>query len=303
MSGVPPDGLVGWLKAAGEPTRLRLLTLCAEGAMSVSDLAATLRQSEPRISRHLRILSDAGLVTRQRQGQWVQYELGSEEGTRPFVMGVLCQSDPRDATLARDRITARSVRQAGEVASGTRLGRALAAFCRDTAVSVDGPVCVLGARHPELLQSATALGTATVAFAGTRRATQALRAWVQRAELPCRVREARATVTASELVRAGAPFAGVVLDATGGDGRDLTDSLAGLREALRPQARAWIFAGYESLEGQRVVEHPLARLRRLLQDAGLACERLSPLEADGEHVLAAVARRAATTPQAERGVA
>jgi hypothetical protein len=63
----------------------------------------------------------------------------------------------------------------------------------------------------------------------------------------------------------------------------------------------WIFERYESLEGsrERIVEHPLARLRRLLGAAGMICERLSPLEADGEHVLAAVARAAA----GERGEA
>jgi hypothetical protein len=63
---------------------------------------------------------------------------------------------------------------------------------------------------------------------------------------------------------------------------------------LAPGGRLWIFERYESLERsrERVVEHPLARLRRLLGDAGLTCERLSPVEADGQHVLAAVARPA-----------
>jgi hypothetical protein len=55
-----------------------------------------------------------------------------------------------------------------------------------------------------------------------------------------------------------------------------------------------VFQRYESLEsvGERIVEHPLARLRRLLEVAGLHCERLSPIEADGEHVLAAAVRPA-----------
>ncbi|HEV7717066.1 MAG TPA: hypothetical protein VGO53_15825, partial [Steroidobacteraceae bacterium] len=63
------------------------------------------------------------------------------------------------------------------------------------------------------------------------------------------------------------------------------------KRALAPGGRLWLFERYDSLEGsrERVVEHPIARVRRLLNDAGLACERLSPIEADGEHVLAAVA--------------
>ena len=66
-----------------------------------------------------------------------------------------------------------------------------------------------------------------------------------------------------------------------------------------------MFERYESLEGsrERVVEHPLARLRRLLGDASLVCERLSPLEADGEHVLAAVARPLVVAAAAEAGAA
>ena len=57
-----PANIVRWLRAAGEPTRLRLLALCADTALSVSDLARALRQSEPRVSRHLKILCESGLL-------------------------------------------------------------------------------------------------------------------------------------------------------------------------------------------------------------------------------------------------
>lgn len=80
--------------------------------------------------------------------------------------------------------------------------------------------------------------------------------------------------------------------------------LAAGRRALSPGGRILLFERYDSLESPRkpgtgtarVVEHPLARLRRLLGEAGLACERMSPIEADGQHVLAAVASPAAQTP-------
>jgi hypothetical protein len=68
----------------------------------------------------------------------------------------------------------------------------------------------------------------------------------------------------------------------------------------------WLFERYESLEisrdkaKEKVVEHPLARLRRVLGDAGLSCERLSPIEADDEHVLAAVAAPATNKEQVRR---
>src|SRR5690348_2793523 len=67
--------LVGALRAAGETTRLRLLALLAEGEHSVKDLTEILGQSQPRVSRHLKLLADAGLVTRNAEGAWAYYRL------------------------------------------------------------------------------------------------------------------------------------------------------------------------------------------------------------------------------------
>ena len=67
--------LVGVLKAAGEGTRLRLLALLADGEHSVKDLTEILGQSQPRVSRHLKLLADAGLVTRNAEGAWAYYGL------------------------------------------------------------------------------------------------------------------------------------------------------------------------------------------------------------------------------------
>src|ERR671937_1247387 len=63
------------LKAAGEATRLRIVALLAEAELTVSDLTAILRQSQPRISRHLRLLSEAGLIDRFREGSWAFFRL------------------------------------------------------------------------------------------------------------------------------------------------------------------------------------------------------------------------------------
>ncbi|HLY53634.1 MAG TPA: metalloregulator ArsR/SmtB family transcription factor, partial [Steroidobacteraceae bacterium] len=73
MDTMSPARMLAWLKAAGEPSRLRLLALCIERSLSVSDLAHALRQSEPRVSRHLKILCAAGLLSRTREGQRVRY--------------------------------------------------------------------------------------------------------------------------------------------------------------------------------------------------------------------------------------
>ena len=74
------DALNGALKAAGEETRLRILALLAEAELTVSDLTDILRQSQPRISRHLKLLAEAGLVARFREGTWAFFRLAESGG-------------------------------------------------------------------------------------------------------------------------------------------------------------------------------------------------------------------------------
>ena len=74
------DDLVTALKAAAEPTRLRILLLLASGELNVKDLTLILGQSQPRISRHLKLLSEAGLVERSTL---MTYEIIEFEPTPP----------------------------------------------------------------------------------------------------------------------------------------------------------------------------------------------------------------------------
>ena len=73
---------VAALKAMAEPTRLRVLVLLASGELNVKDLTGILGQSQPRISRHLKLLAEAGLVERAPEGSWVYFRLaeGGEGG-------------------------------------------------------------------------------------------------------------------------------------------------------------------------------------------------------------------------------
>lgn len=72
------DSLLSGLRAAAEPTRLRLLALCAEGEATASDLVRILGQSQPSVSRHLKLLCEAGLLDRFREGSWAFYRLADE---------------------------------------------------------------------------------------------------------------------------------------------------------------------------------------------------------------------------------
>src|SRR5713101_2736595 len=90
--------LLAALRAAAEPTRLRLLVLCARGELTVSELAQILGQSQPRVSRHLKLLCDAGLLDRFREGSWVFYRLSgaSPAGALARQLVATCgETDPR----------------------------------------------------------------------------------------------------------------------------------------------------------------------------------------------------------------
>ncbi len=67
--------LLAGLRAAGEETRLRILALLARGELSVSDMTDILGQSQPRISRHLKLMSEAGLIERHREGAWAFFRI------------------------------------------------------------------------------------------------------------------------------------------------------------------------------------------------------------------------------------
>lgn len=288
------------LQAAGEPSRLRLLALCSDVALSVSDLALALKQSEPRVSRHLRILCEAGLLERLRQGQWVHYRLTGNADASSFVRGLLGQLDRRDPQLLRDAARARAAAApngAGQGA-GSRLGRALAGFAAAGGLTSPlGSALVVGVAHPELLECAALASHQCVALAPSRRAAQGARAFAERRGFACRVLRAASAEApgASDFATAGASFDAVLLDHPAAGGEALARVLEDAGRVVSSTGRLWVFERYESLESarERIVEHPLARLRRLLSAARLVCERLSPIEADGEHVLAAVARPAA----------
>jgi ArsR family transcriptional regulator len=100
--GASVDVLVSQLKAAGDETRVRLLALLRQGERTVKELTEILRQSQPRVSRHLKVLADAGLVARSPEGSWVYYRLADEAAGRAVALAIIEGLDPLDPKLARD---------------------------------------------------------------------------------------------------------------------------------------------------------------------------------------------------------
>ncbi len=109
--GLSSVGLVGALKAAGEITRLRVLALLAHGEYNVKDLTQILSQSQPRLSRHLKLLTDAGLAIRFQEGSSVFFRLRERGEAAHIVEHLLGALDPADPVIVRDRARAEAVKR------------------------------------------------------------------------------------------------------------------------------------------------------------------------------------------------
>lgn len=102
------DLLLTQLRATAEPTRLRLLALCARGAFCVTELCAVLGQSQPRLSRHLKLLTEAGLLERLPEGSNVYFQMPARADLVRVILARLPEEEP---VLQSDR------RQAARIAA------------------------------------------------------------------------------------------------------------------------------------------------------------------------------------------
>lgn len=111
------EDLLTLLRAAAEPTRLRLLALAARGSFCVSDFTEILGQSQPRLSRHLKLLGDAGLLERTREGANVWFTLPETAAGR-LARELIARVPEDDPLLSADRRqAARVVAERARVAS------------------------------------------------------------------------------------------------------------------------------------------------------------------------------------------
>jgi ArsR family transcriptional regulator len=120
------EPMVDILKAAAESSRLRILLLIYRGDLTVTDITEILNQSQPRVSRHLKLLMEAGLVERYQEGSWAYFRISDDEDVREFVSGIVSRVDGRDPQVERDMERLASVK-------GRRQARASAYFARNAA--------------------------------------------------------------------------------------------------------------------------------------------------------------------------
>ena len=164
LGGFPFVDLLAALEAAGEATRLRILALLAEGELTVTELMTILGQSQPRVSRHLKLLVEAGLIDRHREGAWAFFRLSESAIAGAVRDGIVIRLDQGDATLAGDKRRLAAVRAERKDQAAAYFARHAADWDRIRTLHVPearveaGVLALLGERR---VDSVLDLGTGT----------------------------------------------------------------------------------------------------------------------------------------------
>ncbi|SOD99745.1 ArsR/SmtB family transcription factor [Caenispirillum bisanense] len=131
------ESVLSGLRGAGEETRLRLLALCARGELTVTDVTRILGQSQPRVSRHLKVMVEAGLLERFREGAWVLYRLAYDGPGAAVARAITALLDPEDPTLALDMQRLAALRAERDADAAAYFSRNAAEWDRMRSLHVD----------------------------------------------------------------------------------------------------------------------------------------------------------------------
>jgi ArsR family transcriptional regulator len=279
---------VNVLRAAAEPTRLRLLALLIRAELTVGEISAIVSQSQPRVSRHLKLLCDARLLDRLREQAWVYYRVPASGEGRDAVRQVLALVAEDDELLARDR-------QRLEEVIGER--SKLAGVGEPASDSIDpilssvlgtaplGAVVDIGTGSGHLLKVLAPRATRLVGIDISSDALKLARTNVYDAGIRC------------ELQRGDMydlPFAAPIFDTAIADRMLATASrpvaaLSEIARILKYRGQLVIIDDFDAIAA-RGEGNPIATLREWFREAGLHCERIRPIDTELGHLLIAVAR-------------
>lgn len=293
---------VSALRAAAEPTRLRLLALLARAELTVGEICEVLGQSQPRVSRHLKLLCDAGLLDRFREQLWVYYRAPASGEAREIVWQLLSLVDEQDDVLRRDR------RRMKEVIAerGRRAADRLEAEVHETSEVIDATVLQELAGEPigALLDVGTGsghmlqlLGAQATRAVGVDISSEALRL--------ARTKVHGAGLGHCELQRGDMydlPFAAPLFDTVVAE-RVLAEAerplaaLAEISRILKHDGRAVVIEDFDSLSALSPA-NPISTLRDWYARAGLEISRVRPVDTETGHLLVAIGRRVARSTAA-----
>ncbi|HEY3730582.1 MAG TPA: metalloregulator ArsR/SmtB family transcription factor [Steroidobacteraceae bacterium] len=290
------------LKSAAEPTRLRLLFLLSHAEYTVGELVTVLSQSQPRISRHLRLLTEAGFLDRFREQQCVYYRASSQPRYQEWQRQVLAMADPDTPVLRRDRERAaqvigdraqRAARQlpkpsqaeaapgAAEAAAHEQLSRLL---LEDLGPAGVGELLDIGTGAGLMLEI---LGPRARHAVGVDISVPALRL--------ARTRIHGAGLSHCEFRRGdmyGLPFDDASFDTVSIDrvlaaAERPAEVIAESGRTLRSEGRLIVVEDFDQIDA-RASDNPLAQLRRWFAAAGVRLQRLHPCDVGGRHYIVAL---------------
>jgi DNA-binding transcriptional ArsR family regulator len=288
------ESLLPRLRAIAEPSRLRLLAILARGEFSVSELTGILGQSQPRVSRHLKVLDDSGLLERFREQHWICYRLAADTEAGGLARELLARLDPDDPVLAGDEQRLRRVleeRARPDSAGVTAAPRApreelsplVAVELGDLGMAA---LFYFGCAPDELLPTLAQRARRVVGMNPSRQLVQRARALLHSAGMT------HCVLQQGELAAVPQPsqsFDVAIVDRVLAGAARPVDRLRETVRLLRPGGRLIVIDDFDALERRAADEHALALLRAWLADAGVVCERLRPCDVSGAHLLLAAA--------------
>lgn len=288
------------LRALAEPTRYRLLCLLKCGELTVGEIAEVLGQSQPRISRHLKLLSDVGALERFREEQRIYYRLSAASATSELVAQVLAPVGANDTVIRRDHeqlkvVLDKRVRSASASWEDVRRSaestyndaRVANAVAKEIGIQPLGQLLDIGTGSGSMLRMIADRATHAV---GLDLSTQALRV-------------ARAKVHGAGLNHCvfkrgdmyALPFEAASFDAVTFDHvlSSADRPLAAMHEAARVLKRGGKMIIVEDSARFAAVadDKPQAALRRWMERAGVQCDKLKQMRAGDRQLLVALAQR------------
>lgn len=291
------EQVVHGLRNLGEPTRLRLVTLLGHGELTVGEICLVLGQSQPRVSRHLRLLAEAGFLDRFREQQRVYYRTPASGPRAAWLNELLAAVDPDDPALQHDRMRLAAV-------VGERQKSASSALGSDALSNLDQDGLVRVLREElgssglgELLDIGTGTGWILEVFGA-----QAIHAVGVDLSAPA-LRLARARLHGHTLAHCefrrgdmyALPFAAESFDTVTID-RVLAMAarpvavLAEAARVMRPSGRLLVIDTVDQIRACTGVS-PLLGMRGWLQGSGFNLTRLQPCDlASGQYLLASAQR-------------
>lgn len=287
---------VSALRAAGEPSRLRLLALLTRAELTVGELCEILGQSQPRVSRHLKILASAGLLDRFREEQWVYYRVPTSGEATKVVEQLLSLLADDDEVLERDRRRMDNVIAARALQTTTRSIEALSPECladiaplvlRELPQESVGALLDVGTGSGHLLELLAPRAARAVGIDISTDALRLARTNVHGAGLHhCELHKG----DMYDLPFPTGTFDTVTADRALANAQRPLLALGEIARVLRAGGRLVLIEDFDAL-ADSVGGNPINTLRDWLLRSGLECTRIHPVDTRLAHLLIAVGQR------------